>query len=291
MPGYELTILSEMAGPDFEAGLDRQRAHGIRSLDLKGGIYGKRLIDLTDAEAQRAAAAIRARGLTVHCFSTVLFHAKVEQGEAAFRRDHLAPLARILELAAILRPRLVRLLVAETAQRHEVADAVAHVRAAHPWLFALYREAIDQIHAAGCTATIENEVGNCLVGGPDEALALLAAIDRPDRVRLTWDIQNMWQVRTYPSLETYRRLRPHLDYVHFKGGISATPGGPLAFASALADASWPVLDIARAVVADGVSPVLCLNPSHGARQPGYDYADVWVRDLAFLRQHIPGALP
>ena len=75
--------------------------------------------------------------------------------------------------------------------------------------------------------------------------------------------------------------------VHLKGGQSDRPGGAPKWSSSLADASWPVLDVVRAVVADGVSPVICLNPSHGERKPGYDYTDVVARDVDFLRRNIP----
>ena len=98
---------------------------------------------------------------------------------------------------------------------------------------------------------------------------------------------------TFPTLEVYRRLRPLIAMVHVKGGAAeapAAPGqpdGPLKWRTALADASWPVLDILRAVVADGVSPVICLNPSHGERKTGYDYTDVVGRDIEFLRRNIP----
>ena len=33
--------------------------------------------------------------------------------------------------------------------------------------------------------------------------------------------------------------------------------------------------------------VICLNPSHGEAKPGYDYADVVGRDVAFLRARFP----
>ena len=42
------------------------------------------------------------------------------------------------------------------------------------------------------------------------------------------------------------------------------------------------------VAADGVSDVICLNPSHGKPKDGYDYTDVVERDLDFLRSEVPG---
>jgi hypothetical protein len=34
--------------------------------------------------------------------------------------------------------------------------------------------------------------------------------------------------------------------------------------------------------------VICLNPSHGAPKPGYDYTDVVKRDIDFLRKNVEG---
>ncbi len=280
-----LTLLNGMADPDFPTALRVHQAWGLPVLDLKDGIFGKYILDLTDDEAARAADLAAAHGLTVYCLSTTLFHAAVEEGEAAFRAAALAPVDRAIAVGRALQPRLIRLLAPQLRARAAVADGVSHVQAHHPWLLPLYREAIDRLQAAGFHVTIENECGQCLLGCADEALAFFAALDRHN-VGFTWDIQNMWEVGAVPTLDAYTALRPLLDYVHLKGGQS-DGGTRLRWASALEDASWPGLAITRRVVADGVSPVVCLNPSHGARKPGYDYADVTTRDLAFLRREIP----
>jgi hypothetical protein len=93
---------------------------------------------------------------------------------------------------------------------------------------------------------------------------------------------------TFPSVEVYGQLRPLIRQVHLKGGMSETAGGPLRWRSALEDASWPVKEIVAAVLADGVSPILCLNPSHGQAKDGYEYDDVTQRDIEFLRREFPG---
>ena len=56
----------------------------------------------------------------------------------------------------------------------------------------------------------------------------------------------------------YEELRDLIGYLHFKGG-QAGADGKLAWASSLAEASWPVADIVRRAVADGT--VLFLSQS------------------------------
>ena len=283
MQPVSITMLNSMADPDFETALNRHREWGLQHLDLKDSIFGKGVADLDAAEARRAAELIAARGLTVHCMSTQLFHGDVEVGEAAFRQAHLEPLERAIEVAAVLRPRLFRLLSARTRRRAEVTDSVEYLRREHPWVIACYREAIRRLAAAGLQVTIENECHANVLATPDEVTGFFAALDCGAAVNLTWDVQNMWQMGTFPTLQVYRRLRPLLAYYHLKGGQSAPGSNALRWRSGLEDASWPVAEITRQVAADGVSPVFCLNGSHGERKPGYPYHDVLARDLAFVR--------
>lgn len=279
----QLTMLNSMADGEFVRSLDRQQGWGIRWVDLKDAIFGKRVTELTADEAEEAARLIAARGMAVYCLSTQIFQDDLEQGEAVFRQRHLAALERMARLVPILRPRVVRVLAAQSSRRDTFQDAVVYLRGRHPWVIGLYREASDLVTQAGSRLTIENESHNCVISRPGEALDFFSALDREGRVDLTWDVQNLWQMGAFPTLDVYRELKPLIGYYHVKGGI-ADESGRLKWRSLLADASWPVADITRAVVADGVSPVICLNPSHGGRKPGYDDAD-WVRrDFEYMRE-------
>ena len=90
----------------------------------------------------------------------------------------------------------------------------------------------------------------------------------------------------FPSLDGYRQLQPLLAYYHLKGGQAEDGTNELRWRSSLEDASWPVGEITRQVAADEVSPVVCLNGSHGRPKEGYDYSNVLERDLAFVRREI-----
>lgn len=152
-----LTLLNNMAGRYFEPALDTHVAWGVELLDLKECIYGKSIADFTLDEARRAAGQIAARELKVYAFSTHLFGSEVEEGEEAFRKRSLDPLAHVLELARILKPAFIRLLGAQTRRRKDLPDAVAYLQAALSWVLPAYRQAVDAIHAAGFRCCIENE--------------------------------------------------------------------------------------------------------------------------------------
>jgi len=91
---------------------------------------------------------------------------------------------------------------------------------------------------------------------------------------------------TFPTMEVYEELRPLIGYLHLKGGIAQPGGTALKWRSTLEDASWPVAQIIRAVVRDGISPVVCLNWPHGAPKPDYDYEGLVERDLRYVRRII-----
>lgn len=277
-------MLNSMADRDFERALDKHVEWGLTHLDLKNHIFDKEIVDLTDEEAERAARMIADRGLSVYCMSTVQFHANVELGEGVFREEHLGCIERTIAVARILRPDLVRLLAAMTERRTEVPDAIAYVKSDHPWLINQYRSAIEQIAAAGFRVTIENECRGCIWTNPDEVVSLFDELDCGESVNLTWDVQNMWQMGTFPSLEVYAQLKPLLAYYHLKGGLAGDGTSDLKWKSSLEEASWPVEEITSKVVSDGVSPVICLNGSHGERKKNYDYEGVTERDLAFVRR-------
>lgn len=273
-------MLNSMAGKDFITSLDTQRAWGIRILDLKSDVLGKDLAALNDDEAILVKQHIDERGMSVHCMSSVIFDGDIETGEEAYRKKYMPMLERIISIAKTLRPALVRLIAATSGKRTEFSDSVSYIRNSHPWLVPLYREAISAVNHAGFRLTIENECHNCIFSTPDEVIGFYEALGM-DNVSFTYDVQNLWQMGTFPAVDVYKKISSLVDYIHVKGGIAGADGRVL-YRSALADASWPVTDIIRAAVMDNC-PVLCLNPSHGGSKEGYDYTNVTKRDFDFVR--------
>lgn len=289
----ELTMLAEMMDRDLEIAVTQLSELRMTQLDLKNHVFDRAIDDLDDERRERLAALLEKTGASVYCFSSTLGHRNInELGERHFRQEMANGIANMVETARTVRPGKVRLLSCWFDERGETADANALLEARAPWVYDAYREAIDQIEAAGLHATIENEP-NTVLSNPRETVTFFDRLERP-KATFTWDVQNMWQSGVYPSLEAYRTLRPVMDYFHLKGGRSATgKPGELAWRCPLEQASWPVKEIVSAVLADEASPVICLNPSHGAVPEGYtlgshdDRAGMMqaeaLRDVAYLR--------
>ena len=279
-----LTMLNFMVGGGYEGQMGHHLEWGIHHLDLKGQLFGKAVEHLSLIEAQKIRQAADQREMKIHTLSTCLFDQDIEAGETAFREQDFPALERVLDIADILQPYQIRLLVAKTSRRPDILDSSRYLEEVHPWVVPMYGEAVDRICNRGFRIALENEVGSCLFARPEEIIRFFDAMNRGDRVGFIWDIQNLWQMGTFPSLAVYENLKPLISMIHLKGGRSEIPGGPLVWKSNLEDASWPVLEIVRQVIADGVSPVICLNPSHGKTPENYNLDT--KRDVYFLRRHL-----
>jgi sugar phosphate isomerase/epimerase len=290
-PSYTviLTMLNGMAGNHPEAAMDRHRALGLRLLDLKDAWFGKRVEQWTTEEADRVAAAAATRRLRVATVSTSIGGGTLERGEAVYRAE-LEGVGHVAALAAILGPTRIRLVAPSLAARGETADAVDTLRHRHPWIFPALREAVDRLQATGADVVFENESVGSVFGHPDEVLGFFRELDRP-RTRMIWDVGNWWHFgcRRFPTVEDARALLPAIGMLHLKGGMPDAPQGELRWQAQLSATPWDVTGIVGCVLAAGASPIVCLNPPHGAARPGvvYDYR----ADLEYLRAAFPEIEP
>lgn len=285
----QLTMLNSMAAADFEESLKVHQEWGVKWLDLRDEIYGKWVKDLDVETAKKAKAAIDAAGLKVFCVSTSTFFEDIANGESVFREKHLEQLKKTIEVAKVFEPVVVRIIAAQLPERQEGENSIDLVKEKYPWIVDVYREALQLIHDAGMTPTIENEAFKCFLSQPNEFIEFFEWLDRPEIAHLTWDVQNQWATGVFPTLDVYKTLKPLIHYYHVKGGQTDGPTDKLVWNVALEDASWPVAEISQAVVDDGVSEVICLNPAqHGEPKPGYNYDGLVKRDLDFMRTAVKG---
>lgn len=288
MDAVQLTMLNSMASEDFEAGLHMQKNWGLRWLDLRDQIYGCWVEELDLPTAERVVRAVDDNGLRIYCVSTNVFVENVESGEPTFR-SHLRSLRHVLNLCELLRPQCLRLNAPGFAKRSIGLNSIETIRHEYPWLVVVCREAVDLVAQAGILACFENDAFDCCLSTPEEFLDFFEWLDRPGVAGLTWDVQNQWATGVFPTVDVYEQLKPLIRYCHVKGGQSDGDSDRLVWNVALEDATWPVAEIIDAIVRDGVSPVICLNPAqHGRQKPGYNYEGIVSRDIRFLRRAVRG---
>ena len=291
-----LSVLAEMLDKDLPTALAVMRDHRLAFVDLKQHVYDSRIHQLDGDQRYRLHDDLRRHNVELYCLASTLGHRNVlATPERGFRDELEQGIANLLETVAIVRPRMIRLLacsaISGTGERLLVTD----VDRLAPWVFPAYREAISQIASHGVTVTIENEPDS-LLSSPEEVRTFFARLDGCGDVGFTWDIQNMWQSGVFPSVTVYERMKPVINYVHLKGGRQAsTVDSSLRYRCGLETASWPVVDLVRRVIADDISPVVCLNTSHGELPDDDPFGDVAadvprsrveaLRDLAYVRHH------
>lgn len=279
-----LTILNSMAGEDFPAALDRHLEWGILDLDLRDGIFGHWLRSLPIEVAKVAAREIEARDLSVFCLSSSVFFGALDDGEEAFAAEHNRRLDQVMPLIDVFQPKLVRLFAPQLKARPDDDTAVDQVISQYPWVFDLFRTAAKRIGDSGAKATIENEAGKCVLSRPREFTQFFSELDLGQAISLTWDVQNQWATGVFPSVGMLDEVETLIGYYHVKGGQQVEESAKLRWNVALEDATWPVVDITREVIARGLSPVVCLNlAEHGETKPDYDYSGIVERDIAFMR--------
>lgn len=282
-----ISITNSVFGADAIASLELQQAVGVSDLDLKDGLFGRTVVDLSADEARRVAERAEQLGLNPYSMSTTFFDDEIEKGEQYFREHFLDRIDTALEVAAVVKTDVIRLMAAQASGRLSGAPLLDYLDDGFGWVIPAYREAIARIGAAGFEVVIENEVGSSICSSPADVLALFGAISDAGPVSFTWDVQNMWETGHFPSLELFEQLRPVIGYVHVKGG--AMVDGVLHKAS-LRDADWPVRNIVQAVAASGVSPVICVNPCHGVAPAGYNGVAVALDDIRFVAEATQSAV-
>jgi hypothetical protein len=276
-------MLNSMPSSNFEESLDLMKAWGVIALDLKDNIFGKRVNDLTIIEAEKVAAMARERGQYVYCLSTTIFQDDIEKGETEFTKLHGKRIEEVSTVASILKPKVIRVLSAQSSKRISFNDSINYLVEHHPWVFDLYQSTIERFDGEGFTTMIENDPTNNLFGAPKEILSFFEKINCFGKSKFTYDAQNLWCMGIFPSMKVYEQLKPIMGYLHVKGGIKDSESNELKWQSSLEDASWPVQEMSSQAVADGVTPVICLNPSHGEVKPGYNYENIVKRDLDFMK--------
>jgi sugar phosphate isomerase/epimerase len=286
-----LSILAEILGKDLEKVAHELPEIGLSLLDLKRHVFGHAIEEMDDTARDKLAVLMDQSDIEIFSFSSTCGYQNVSTTSERDFRDHLTRgVDNMLETLSIVRPRMVRLLACSFDDREAWDESNAYLEQHAPWVYDAYDDAIERIAEAGVAVTIENEP-NTILSNPQETVGFFDRLRTRDRVGFTWDIQNMWQSGSYPTVEAYQVLRPVINYVHTKGGQGAHEDPELlTFRSPLETATWPVREILGEILEHDSNSVICINTSHGkvpAGAPPLERADRGrmeaLRDIAFLR--------
>lgn len=272
----KLTLQSDMCGNTLTEVLELHDRHGLRHLDAKTGLHGEPVETMTVKSAELFAKRVADHGISTYAFSTSLFHvASVDADAIRVDADRLVALLPVLETIA---PQYIRVL----APQGLAGPSEAFVNA--------LTQCAEILRHTGAELLVENGPDESLISSPAAAAALATALrSRTDRINLIWDVQNMWQCGWFPRPDDLSAFPDGIRYVHVKGGRTKNgePGGPLEWASTLAEASWPVAEFLDSLTDSPDIEAIALNPSHGKLRPDETLSTIRDADIKYLLNRLP----
>ncbi len=267
---FKLSAFGDEIAADLEDQLAVLNRLAIDGLDLRSA-WGKNVLRLNNAEAQRVRDLCDAHGITVRCIGSPIGKSPL----AAPIAHELAHLERIIEIGQIVGTRNVRIFSFYPPDTSTNAHYDQHVAEAADRLAKLAALAAE----AEYILQLENE--REIVGDtPERTLALLQAVDSP-HLRFIWDPANFVQVGVAGQVDHHwDALAPHLGYIHVKDARLAdgavTPAG---------EGDGQLRELLTRLAASGYDGVLSLEPhlQVAGRSGGFSGADGMARAVAALR--------
>jgi 3-dehydroshikimate dehydratase len=198
---FTLTGFGDEISPELDEQLDLLQGEGIHSLDLRG-VWGKNVLDLTDAEVARVQRVLTARGVGVSAIASPIGKIRIDEPF----EPHLAHFGRALDLAEAFGAPFIRLFSfyvpkGQAAQYREQVMARLEAMA----------EAAD-----GRAVTIGHENERGIYGDlPERCLDIVRTIGRP-QWRTIFDPANYVLDGVRPYTDAYPLLADSIAYLHIK---------------------------------------------------------------------------
>jgi sugar phosphate isomerase/epimerase len=218
----QLAAITDEISQDFEHALDVLREYDIQGAELRG-LWGTNIADLTDAQAERAQSALKARGMNVVALSTPFFKCDLavgtqNAGEAEGRmhlaqalpfEKQIAMLKRCIELAQFFETPYLRVF---SFWRKAVLTPEIEAQ-----IGAAFQEPLALAEKADLTLLLENEHA-CFIGTGAEAARVAQAIASP-HFKICWDPGNAFCADETPFPDGYEVVKPYFAHIHIKDAV------------------------------------------------------------------------
>jgi sugar phosphate isomerase/epimerase len=217
-------VLSDEVSADLREALDWIAAQRLRRVEIRM-VDGSNVVYLDDAAVARAAAEVRARGLSVTAIATPIFKCALDPSRPVASGDtfgaaeesvdvHLQRLPRAIAIARAFGTRALRIFSfwREREPQNHGREIVA-----------LLRRAGEIAAADGAMLLLENEP-SCNGGSAAEAAALVRQVEMPHALRLLWDPGNEAYDGRPAFPDGYRRVRGLIGHVHLKDAARGPDG-------------------------------------------------------------------
>jgi L-ribulose-5-phosphate 3-epimerase len=213
-----LGAITDEFSPDLDVAAPAMRAAGLETAELRV-LWGKNILDVTDAELDRALEVLAANGLVVDAIASPLLKCTLPDGPAVddrFQRDIFASrhtyadqpalAQRSFHVAKRTGAKIVRVFSFwRTVDPDSIFERIVHT----------LRRLAEQAEDHGVIIGLENEHACNIATGRDTA-RVLAAIDHPN-LQVVWDPANAYVSGEKPFPDGFRFLPvERIAHVHAK---------------------------------------------------------------------------
>ena len=256
-----LTGFADEAGSSLDAQIKATKELGWHYIESRA-IDKQNIHDLSDADFDRAAAALAASGIKVNCFGSAIMNWQ-HQIDDDFNIT-LTEVRRAIPRMQRLGSKLIRVMsyaVRKNADGSDAADQMA------PERFRRMREVKKMFDDAGITMVHEN----CMNYGGMSPRHTLELLENVPGLRLVFDTgnpvftDNRDAGKPYPkqsAWEFYQAVKPHIEYVHIKDGKWNAAANRCDFTYA-GDGDGDVERIMRDLIAGGYQGMVSIEPHIG----------------------------
>lgn len=236
-----LGIVIDSISDDFEYALDQASAWGISAIE-PFSLWGKPVSTLDDDELQRAAAAVRDRGMTVTDIASLIM--RVPATDEA-EQEQYAVFDRTVAIARAFGTDRVR---CYGYLKQPDLDEV------WPRIVRTFEALLARAEAADVTLLLENSsYANLQMA--TELRRFLDTLDHP-RLQLLWDAGNAFALGDpTPTVEAWNLLKDRIGHLHLKDSVAHGSNAWVPVGSGAFDLSG----LLAAVAADGYDGVLSLE--------------------------------
>jgi sugar phosphate isomerase/epimerase len=258
----DISVMTDQLGLDFEDAVKQLADWDVEWADLRSGIYGKGIDDVTDADVERARAALEQHGLRVACLSSRVNSPWKDHDlwdEKDWDEERLR-LHRLIELCKALDADLLRVY----AYRKPNPDVALDRPNLEEYLGPISHrlgEAAELARAEDVRLVLENETFS-LVGTCSELRQVLDAVNHT-ALLACWDVANGWACGEQPHPDGYEKIRDRIGYVHIKGAV-AKPGSPDVYdgVGLVGQDDLDYETVLGALARDGYEGKIALHPHH-----------------------------
>lgn len=265
---FELTGFADEIAPDLEIQLDVLASLNIGYLELRG-VWGKNVLDLTDAEVARLKTMLTQREVGVSAIGSPIGKIDIEQPMG----PHLEQFRRALDLAEELESRYIRMFsfFVPEGQADACRDEV------------MRRLSMLLDEAAGRPVVLLHENESRIYGDiPRRCLDIHQTLNVP-QLRMTFDPANFVMNDVRPFDDAFPLLVDWIEYLHIKDGIMAekrvVPAG---------EGDGQVKEVLAALAERGYDGFASLEPhlAHAGTFQGFSGPELFGVAAAALRKLI-----